>query len=207
MNFTYVMNSLSYDIDDVYKICKTNIPERDTQYVIGEIKREMIEHISKYIGIIHLCGMIIENSYGFIIIKNVFFDKLYIISFVSIPFSWIICKNECIISYIIKKIENPNYILGNEPENVKDISDLFINERQYMIFYNINTLLRLWSVMIVNKRTTNINNSILIPTFVLYLYYNYDITYKRNYTNNFYPYFQIILCVYLFTIFYKTISI
>ena len=75
----------------------------------------------KIIGFIHLCGMIIENMYGFVFIKNIIFDKLYIISFISIPFSWVIFKNECIISYISKKIENPHYTLGNDPSNVKDI--------------------------------------------------------------------------------------
>ena len=162
-------------------------------------------NISKYIGIIHICCMIIENIYGFIIGKNILFDKLYIISFVSIPFSWIICKDECIISYLIKKIEKKNYILGSEPENVKDITNLFINEQQYFIFYNINNLLRILSVIIVNKRTTHINYIILIPMYILYLFYTYDITYKLNYRKLLYPYFQIILCLYLFTIFYKTI--
>jgi hypothetical protein len=164
-------------------------------------------NISKHIGIIHLCGMIIENIYGFIIIKNLFFDKLYIISFVSIPISWVICKDECIVSYVMKKIENRNYILGNEPENVKDVIQLFRNERQYMIFYNVNILIRICSVMVVNKRSTNINNLIFIPTCILYLYYNYDITYKLNYRKKLYPYFQMILCFYFFTIFYKTIGV
>lgn len=164
-------------------------------------------NIHKYIGIIHLCGFIIENIYGFIICKTIFFDKLYIITFVSIPFSWVICKDECIISYIMKKVENKNYILGSEPENVKDISNLFTNEKQYIIFYNINTLLRICSVIIVNKRTTNMSCVIFIPTCILYLYYNYDITYKLNYRKKLYPYFQIILCLYLFTAFYKTICI
>jgi hypothetical protein len=157
------------------------------------------------IGILHLCGMILENIYGFFNWNNFFLDKLYIISFVSIPFSWVICKDECIISYIIKKIENKNYILGDEPENVKDLSDLFANKHQYMVFYNINILLRICSVFIVNERTTKIYYGIIIPTNILYLFYNYDITYKLNYRKKLYPYFQIILCMFLFTTFYKTI--
>lgn len=161
--------------------------------------------IYKYIGILHLCGMIIENIYGFIFVKNVILDKLYIISFITIPFSWVICKDECIISYITKKIENPNYILGNEPENVNDISDLFANKNQYLVFYNITNLLRIGSVMIVNKRTTHINDFICIPTYILYLFYNYNITYKLNFIKKMYPYFQMLLCMYLFTILYKTI--
>jgi hypothetical protein len=60
--------------------------------------------------------MIIENIYGFFSWKNIVFDKLYIISFVSIPLSWVICKDECIISYSVtndfssecSKTINPN---------------------------------------------------------------------------------------------------
>jgi hypothetical protein len=163
--------------------------------------------IYKYVGIIHLCGMIMEDTYGFIVGKNIFLDKLYIISFVCIPFSWILCKDECIISYIMKKVENKNYILGNQPENVNDISNLFTNEQQYFIFYNVNNLLRTFSVIIVNRRTTKINDVIIIPTCILYLFYNYDITYKLNYRKLLYPYFQIILCFYLFTTFYNITSV
>ena len=32
----------------------------------------MIWNIDKYVGIIHLCGMIVEDIYGFIIRKNTF---------------------------------------------------------------------------------------------------------------------------------------
>lgn len=165
----------------------------------------MTFNISKYLGMIHLCGLIIENMYGFLFVKNVFFDKFYIITFIGIPFSWIICRDECVVSYFIKKIENPNYILGSEPNNVKDISDLFVNERQYRMFYNVNNLLRIYSVILVNQRTTNIHHSIFMPTYILYLFYNYDISYNLNIVKKLFPYFQILFCTFLFTVFYKTI--
>jgi len=146
-----------------------------------------------------------EDIYGFIIRKNIILDKLYIISFVSIPCSWIICKDECIISYVMKKIENNNYILGDEAEDAKDIRDLFINKQQYLIFYNINNLLRIFSVLVVNERTTNIHYTIFIPTCILYLLYTYDISYKLNYRKKFDPFFQIILGVYFFTCIFQSI--
>jgi len=96
--------------------------------------------------------------------------------------------------------------LGDEPENVKDISNLFINENQYLLFYNVNNLCRVVSVIIVNNRTSKINDCFIIPACILYLYYNYDITYKFNYRKRLYPYFQIILCMYLTIILYKTIT-
>lgn len=160
-------------------------------------------NISKSIGFIHLFGMIIQNTYGFIIPKYYFFDKLYLITFLSIPFSWILFKNECLISYLTKKLENPNYILGSNPDDVKDVSLLFKTKEQYMIFYNFNTFVRIYSVIIVNERTTNISYFIFIPTCILYLYYSFDIAYKLNNTKRFYPYFQIILCSYLSVMLYS----
>ena len=163
--------------------------------------------MNNHIGTIHLCCMMIENVYGFIIEKNNLFDRLYIVSFVCIPFSWIICKDECIISYLVKKIENKNYILGSEPDNVEDISRLFTNKKQYMVFYNMNVLLRLGSVVIVNMRTTKIDYFTMVPACIFYLLYNYDITYKLNYRQKMYPFFQIIFSVYVFAIIYKTVVV
>lgn len=44
--YIYVINHPSYDVDDACKISKANnIPERDTQYATGEIKRGYFEAV------------------------------------------------------------------------------------------------------------------------------------------------------------------
>jgi len=160
-------------------------------------------NITKTIGILHLLGMIIKNIYGMIISKNIFFDKIYITIFLSIPISWILCKDECIISYIIKKYNNKNYILGSNPENVDDISNLFYNKNIYFIFYHSNQILQIVSIFIVNNRTTHISKFIFIPTVIFYIYYTYNIAYKINNLQKIYPYFQAILLFYLTFCIYK----
>lgn len=164
-------------------------------------------NIIKIIGIFHLFGMIIKNIYGIIIQKNIFFDRIYISIFFSIPISWILCKDECIISYAIKKYNNKKYILGNNPENVNDISDLFYNKNIYFIFYHSNQILQIISIIIVNNRTTNISYFIFIPTIILYIFYTYDIAYRINYRKIVYPYFQILLFFYLLLCFYKILYV
>jgi len=151
----------------------------------------------KVLGILHLFGMIIKNIYGIIIAKNIIFDRIYLTIFLSIPVSWILFKDECIISYIIKKYNNKQYVLGNNPEDVDDISDLFCNNHSYLLFYNSNQVLQIISIIIVNNRTTNISYFIFIPTILLYTFYTYDISYKINYRKKLYPYFQAILLFYL----------
>lgn len=160
-------------------------------------------NITKIIGFFHLCGMVTENMYGFITTKDLLKDKLYILTFISRPFSWIVCKDECIISYIVKKYENPDYVLGQEPENVKDIFELFYNDNLYSIFYHTNNLLRIVSLYKVNYRTTQISYFIFYPTITLYLFYIYDIKYNFNYRKVVFPCFHIIMCVYLYNLFYN----
>ena len=151
----------------------------------------------KMLGILHLFGMVIKNIYGIIIVKNIIFDKIYLTIFLSIPISWILFKDECIISYAIKKYNNKQYILGNNPEDVDDISDLFFNKRLYTLFYHSNQILQIISIIIVNNRTTYISNFIFFPTILFYTFYIYDISYKINYRKKLYPYFQAILLFYL----------
>jgi hypothetical protein len=157
-------------------------------------------------GIIHLCGMILESTYGFLFSKNVLLDKLYMSTFALIPFSWIVFKDECIVSYIIKKYENPNYILGNEPNDARDITDLFSSKRIYNIFYHMNHFSRLVSLYIVNQRATCLTMDIIAPTFILYTLYVYDIHFGTPFRRIFFPQFQIALCVYLFSMSYNSIK-
>jgi len=153
----------------------------------------------EYIGVIHLCGMFIENLYGFLVIKNDLLDKIYIITFVTIPFSWIIFRDECIISYIAKKVVNTDYILGSDPENIEDITNLLdkvLCKENQDILLNICSLLRIYSIYIVNLRTTRVCNTILLPTCVLYFLY-------KEYRKLFYPYIQILFCLYIFSVMFS----
>jgi len=156
-----------------------------------------------YGGMCHLSGMILEDVYGFIVDKHVLLDKLYLMSFVAIPFSWLLCKDECLISYLMKKINRSSYVLGSEPDNVHDISDLF-PKNTYFIFFHLNHVVRIFSVNLVNQRSSRIPNVLMIPTYVVYLGYTYDITYQLDYRKKYAPYFQMIVFFFLCTTGYLT---
>jgi len=128
-------------------------------------------NILKYIGVFHLCGMMLENLYGIIIQKHILLDKLYFVSVIMIPLSWILCKDECLVSYLVKKYKNPEYVLGSEPADVNDIEELFTNRSFYNKFCHINHGLRMVSMILVNNRTTKISYLLLVPTFILYTIY------------------------------------
>jgi hypothetical protein len=134
-------------------------------------------------GRIHLAGMILQSIYGYFPwIPFDTLDKIYLLQNIAIPISWILCKDECILSYIIKKRENPDYILGSEPYNVKDITDLFPeNPVYYQLFHHINHMVRIGSLIIVNHRASFVSTSIWYPFLSVYTLYIYDITYQTNY--------------------------
>ena len=133
-------------------------------------------------GRIHLAGMILQSIYGYFPYVHYNLDHIYLLQNIAIPVSWILCKDECILSYIIKKRENPNYILGSEPQNVKDITDLFpSNPVYYRAFYHINHIVRIGSFIIVNNRTSFLSAYIWYPFLSIYTLYIYDITFQTNY--------------------------
>ena len=155
-------------------------------------------NLIKIIGLCHLFGVIIENSYGLIPQVNYYLDKIYLISFVSIPLSWLCFKDECLISYFIKKIENPKYKLGDTPNDIKDIA-VFFKPNHYINFVFVNSFLRVLSVSIVNNRSLNISNYYLIPINSMYLFYSNDINFNLNLRKYLSPYFEIIFSFYLFS--------
>ena len=135
----------------------------------------------KIIGIIHCFGMVFQSFYA-VILPKTDFDWIYLFSFLCIWLSQLAFYDECIISYYIKHLDNPKYRLGDEPENAKDIIELFSTKNQYMIFYHVNTVFRAYSIVTVNARNDYIlPNIVTITAVFMYVAYNYDILYVTNY--------------------------
>lgn len=158
-------------------------------------------NLTKTIGLLHLGLATIENSYGLISNSNYFWDKYYLISSVCIPISWLFFKDECIISYIVKKIENPKYKLGDRPNDIKDIAIFFTNNN-YLYFSIFNSILRVISFTIANNRSFNISYYLIIPINIMYFFYSNDINFKLNLRKRTSPYFDFILSYYLLTFLY-----
>jgi hypothetical protein len=157
----------------------------------------------KWVGIVHIGGMVLENIYGIIFPPNRWYDTIYICTFIGIVYSWLCFKDECLISYIIKKRKNPTYELGSEPGNVEDIIIFFPNHTYYYIFFHVNHILRMISIYIVNDRSFHCSNKTMIPLFSLYTVYVYDILLLSDYRNKIYPYLQIALGFYLMNMIIK----
>jgi hypothetical protein len=106
------------------------------------------------IGFIHLGAMVAFSAYGFIdpwVTATEFLDRAYIATISSTILSWIILRDECLISYYVKKRANPAYILGTNPES-EDMSDLFPHVWQYKVIVFASHLSKMASLYVVVLR-------------------------------------------------------
>lgn len=93
------------------------------------------------IGIVHHLLVIYQASYIFLF-KKTKLDYIYIFIFILINLHWVIFKGECIISYLHKKYDNVQYILGSEPMKMDDMKSVFtmIFPKELFTYY-ITTLI------------------------------------------------------------------
>jgi hypothetical protein len=88
-------------------------------------------YYKQIIGFFHIIATLCFAFYGFTKKNN--FDYYYVVCMFLLLLSWNFLQGECIITYVVKKIENPNYKLGADILNVTDI--------QSILFFDYNTLI------------------------------------------------------------------
>ncbi len=135
--------------------------------------------INTLITSIHL--LIILSIYFYIFyIKNKKYDYFYLILLYFILLQWTIF-NECIVSYVYKKINNNDYVAGSEFEN-DDLNIIFGEYRYYIQIFDIILILNIY---IVFKRN-NIKNNIIYIYIFIYLFYKLCSSYCINKKNTIY---------------------
>jgi hypothetical protein len=103
-----------------------------------------------------------------------------------------------VISYLAKKIKNPNYQLGSESDNHSDLVDLFPNKQYYHLFSITSTLTYFTSTHIVYHRRClyrsigRCNVSLHYLAVVVYLIYIVDTGYLgRLIVRTIHPYYEV----------------
>jgi hypothetical protein len=98
------------------------------------------------LGIIHLihCPLLIMYPY-----VTVYYDKLYISYFLLIIMSYLLCKNECLISYCAKKITNTSYIAGSKMNYYPEMYMFTKNDTFIQFYFAITTLIYINSLYMV----------------------------------------------------------
>jgi hypothetical protein len=140
-------------------------------------------------GIVHLVGLFTMYSLP-ILFRNKISYTLFILVYTLTPISWMLCKDECFISYFVKKFNNPEYKLGDSPDDYNDIIELVNDKYRLEIVYTAMTTVELISLFIVQQSTPKINPLIFFIVAVLRTLYGYDISWKMNIRKDGYPYIQ-----------------
>jgi len=126
--------------------------------------------------LIHLLVDLFVMTYA--IIFNSIYDIYFICFILSQILHWGLLKNECIISYIEKKIIDPNYELGSQP---------FWSPHRQLFFNNYTNSLRILFIIGGLIYIIYRNKKIYIKIFTifaisLWLYFNFSVP-KIKYLN------------------------
>ena len=138
--------------------------------------RVMFKEIFSYLHII--CPFIIST---YLFWRADTFDIFYVYYFITLNISWLLFKDECLISYIYKKINDPSYVLGastnvDDFEYIlgKNISDKIIN--YYIPFmYVLNFL-----VIIYLGKLENSVKIFMLLSVISYCIYIYSLKSNMN---------------------------
>jgi hypothetical protein len=100
------------------------------------------------IGYIHILIVILLSTY--VLWGRPQWDTYYLIILLSILFSWVVLKNECIVSYLYKLSLNPNYKLGQDHRPQDFIDVLGANGSKAFVYYLI--VMYLLNLIIISWR-------------------------------------------------------
>jgi len=130
-------------------------------------------------------------------------NNIFIFSYTITPISWILCKDECIISYLVKKIYNPCYLLGNSPNYYPDLVSILGDIDTLNFIYNTNTILQCISIFHIQQNTPSISSISFYAPMILKLIYAYDIKWDTKFRKITFPYFQGMMLYYYGSLLYK----
>jgi hypothetical protein len=156
--------------------------------------------LNQIIGLIHVLFSFIISLY--FLWRNDSFDIFYIVYFIILNLSWLIMKNECLISYIIKKNNDSEYTLG-ESTNIEDyelilgnnFSEFFLDYIRFMYVFNVSFILLIGEIDIFLK--------ILLAFYTFscffYMYSFKDTPFKKNteFIKGIHMYITIIIMFYI----------
>ena len=169
-----------------------------------------LEKNDKVIGVLHLLYAIFIAFYGILLNKNRF-DFIYILINIITVTSWTFYNGECILTYLIKKNNDKNYIAGNESTDLKDMYLVFGSKDIVYFIVTVSLFINAISLYLVLKR----NNYpyfiyYLVPLFQLLYTFSLRIEHKNLHKNKlflisqeFFKYYFILNLIYIIYISYK----
>jgi len=154
------------------------------------------------IGFTHSFASIMINTLP-LFFQHPITNNLFILSYTVTPITWILCKDECLISFLVKKIYNPNYQLGETPNDYYDLTTAIRNINILNNIFNTNTILQCLSIFVIQQNTQLVSPISFYIPMVLRLIYVYDIKWDTKFRKITFPYFQGIMLYSFGSLMYK----
>jgi len=122
-------------------------------------------------GVLHVAEMVFIATYAFILPKHKMVDYMFVFVISVGVLSWLLMKNECFISYAIRKMNDPEYEMGSDALNMNDLTEVIGLD---WIHYFVNGVLFFMfiSFFIAARRSQLLPNylsTLFIACSVLYL--------------------------------------
>lgn len=124
------------------------------------------------IGNIHAIIVLLLMLYP-TIYQSKYMDKMFLITLCTILLLWTILKNECPISYLVKKSINPQYIMGERVHDYTDVKMAKKNSGVFAIFFDLLKCFGILipiSILMVNERNKLLSNYQIMILFIASLY-------------------------------------
>lgn len=169
-----------------------------------------LEKNDKLIGVLHAFFALFISFYGLIFKKN-WFDYIYLFYTIIVLISWTFYNGECVLTYLIKKNKDKNYIAGTESTDLKDMYLVFGSKEIVYFIVTILLFINVISLYLVLKRN-NFPYFIYYPLPLFQLLYTISlrIEHKNLHKNklflisqNFFKIYFIINLIYILYITYK----
>ena len=106
------------------------------------------------LGIIHLvhCPLLIVYPY-----VTTTYDTFYLLYFLGMVLSYVVLKNECLISYCAKKQIDHGYVLGSRLNYYPEMHIFTKNDKHIKFYFTVTTIIYIHSLSIVILRVDNKN--------------------------------------------------
>ena len=75
------------------------------------------------VGLLHSAWTVFIAIYAFVLPSK--YDFVYMIYVLLLVISWLLFKDECVVTYIYRKMMDPSYTLGESAMSLDDASDIF----------------------------------------------------------------------------------
>jgi hypothetical protein len=107
--------------------------------------------LDQIIGALHGVWTVFISVYGFIVSKKWGYDFYYMGYMILLVISWLLCKDECLITYVYKKILDPTYTLGKDSNRMADSENIFGKDLSKYVM-NLLMIITICSLYIVSSR-------------------------------------------------------